>query len=109
MRGGDGQGDSPEMCATGTYCVGQHSGVGAVGLGGLPGLSLWGSLSASAFRTPHPFNPSHHGHSVVFWGAVAHQRWQWAGVGIPDVVVVVSGACRRWVGVEGWAVVIGVL
>jgi hypothetical protein len=94
-RGGDGRGNSPGMCATGAYRVGQRSGVGAVGLGGLPGLSLRGSSSASAFRTPHPFDPSRHGHSVAFWGAVARRRRQWAGVGIPDVVVGVSGARRR--------------
>ena len=94
-RGGDGRGDLPEMCAMGAYRVGQCSGVGAVGQGGLPGLSLQGSLLVSAFQTPHPFNPSRHDHLVMFWGAVACRQWQWAGVGILDVVVGVSGAHRH--------------
>ena len=93
--GGDGQGDSPGMCATGAYHVRQRSGVGAVGLGGLPALSLRGSSSASAFRTPHPFDPFRHGHSVAFWGAVARRQWQWAGIGIRDIVIGVFGARRR--------------
>jgi len=46
-RGGDGQGNSPGMCATGTYRVGQCSGVGAVGLG-----AYLGSRSGVSRRRP---------------------------------------------------------